>query len=63
MDQSELPKTVTTVLDVHNYIMWAQDMRNFLKDHRLWYYLTGDITPLVRSPDEDEKSFSDHLED
>jgi hypothetical protein len=35
MDKAELPKTVTTVLNGYNYVMWSQDMRSFLKGHRL----------------------------
>ena len=30
MDKSELPKTVTTILNEHNYVLWSQDMRSFL---------------------------------
>ena len=63
MDKAELPKTVTTVLNGHNYVMWSQDMRSFLKGHRLWRYVTGEIQALVRSKDKDDMKFVDRLED
>jgi hypothetical protein len=63
MDKTELPKNVTTVLNGHNYVMWSQDMRSFLKGHRLWRYVTGEIQAPVRSKDEDDMKFTDRLED
>ena len=63
MDKSELPKIVTTILNGHNYVMWSQDMRSFLKCHCLWRYVTGEIQASVRSQDEDDTKFADRLED
>uniref|UniRef100_A0A2N9IIQ3 CCHC-type domain-containing protein n=1 Tax=Fagus sylvatica TaxID=28930 RepID=A0A2N9IIQ3_FAGSY len=63
MDKNELPKTVTTILNGHNYILWSQDMRSFLKGHRLWRYVTGEIQAPVRSKDEEDTKFADRLED
>uniref|UniRef100_A0A2N9J177 Uncharacterized protein n=1 Tax=Fagus sylvatica TaxID=28930 RepID=A0A2N9J177_FAGSY len=63
MDKSELPKTVTTILNGHNYLLWSQDMRSFLKGHRLWRYVTGEIQAPVRSKDEDDTKFADRLKD
>jgi hypothetical protein len=63
MDENELPKTVTTILNGHNYVLWSQDMRSFLKGHRLWRYVTGEIQVPVRSKDEEDTKFADRLED
>uniref|UniRef100_A0A2N9FKW5 CCHC-type domain-containing protein n=1 Tax=Fagus sylvatica TaxID=28930 RepID=A0A2N9FKW5_FAGSY len=63
MDKNELPKTVTTILNGHNYVLWSQDMRSFLKGHRLWRYVTGEIQAPVRSKDEEDTNFADRLED
>uniref|UniRef100_A0A2N9HTG2 CCHC-type domain-containing protein n=1 Tax=Fagus sylvatica TaxID=28930 RepID=A0A2N9HTG2_FAGSY len=63
MDKNELPKTVTTILNGHNYVLWSQDMRSFLKGHRLWRYVTGEIQIPVRSKDEEDTKFADRLED
>uniref|UniRef100_A0A2N9G7D2 Integrase catalytic domain-containing protein n=1 Tax=Fagus sylvatica TaxID=28930 RepID=A0A2N9G7D2_FAGSY len=63
MDKNELPKTVTTILNGHNYVLWSQDMRSFLKGHRLWRYVTGEIQVPVRSKDEEDTKFADCLED
>ena len=63
MDKAKLPKTVTTVLNGHNYIMWSQDMHSFLKGHHLWRYVTSEIQAPVRSKDEDDTKFADRLED
>jgi hypothetical protein len=63
MDKNELPKTVTTILNGHNYVLWSQDMRSFLKGHRLWRYVTGEIQVPVRSKDEEDTKFADRLED
>uniref|UniRef100_A0A2N9GX63 CCHC-type domain-containing protein n=1 Tax=Fagus sylvatica TaxID=28930 RepID=A0A2N9GX63_FAGSY len=63
MDKNELPKTVTTILNGHNYVLWSQDMRSFLKGHRLWRYVTGEIQAPVRSKDEEDTKFADRLED
>ena len=63
MDKNKLPKTVTTILNGHNYILWSQDMRSFLKGHRLWRYVTGEIQAPVRSKDEEDTEFADRLED
>ena len=62
MDKAELPKTVTTILNGHNYVMWSQGMRSFLKGHHLWCYVIGEIQALVRSKDEDDIKFTDCLE-
>jgi hypothetical protein len=43
--------------------MWSQDMRSFLKGHRLWRYVTGEIQAPVCSKDEDDTKFTDCLED
>ena len=61
MDKAELPKTITTILNRHNYVMWSQDMRSFFKGHRLWHYVTGEIQALVHFKDEDNTKFA--LED
>uniref|UniRef100_A0A2N9GCA0 CCHC-type domain-containing protein n=1 Tax=Fagus sylvatica TaxID=28930 RepID=A0A2N9GCA0_FAGSY len=63
MDKNELPKTVTTILNGHNYVLWSQDMRSFLKGHRLWRYVIGEIQAPVRSKDEEDTKFADRLED
>jgi hypothetical protein len=63
MYKNELPKTVTTILNGHNYVLWSQDMRNFLKGHRLWRYVTSEIQALVRSKDEEDTKFANRLED
>ena len=63
MDKSELPKTVTTILNGHNYVLWSQDMRSFLKGHRLWHYVTSEIQASVRSKDKDDTKFANRLED
>jgi hypothetical protein len=63
MDKAELPKIVTTVLNGHNYVMWSQDMRSFLKGHRLWRYITGEIQAPIHSKDEDDMKFTDRLKD
>jgi hypothetical protein len=63
MDKNELPKIVTTILNGHNYVLWSQDMRSFLKGHRLWRYVTGEIQAPVRSKDEEDTKFADRLED
>uniref|UniRef100_A0A2N9GQF7 Retrotransposon Copia-like N-terminal domain-containing protein n=1 Tax=Fagus sylvatica TaxID=28930 RepID=A0A2N9GQF7_FAGSY len=55
MDKSEVPKTVTTILNGHNYVLWSQNIRNFLKRHRLWRYVMGEIQALVRSKDEETR--------
>ena len=62
MDKAELPKTVTTILNGHNYVMWSQDMCSFFKGHRLWYYVTCEIQAPVRFKDEDDTKFADRLE-
>ena len=38
-------------------------MRSFLKDHRLWHYVTSEIHASVRSKDEDDTMFTNLLED
>ena len=43
--------------------MWSQDMRSFLKGHRLWRYVTGEIQAPVCFKDEDDTKFTDCLED
>jgi hypothetical protein len=63
MDKNELPKTVTTIFNGHNYVLWSQDMRSFLKGHRLWHYVIGEIQAPVRSKDEEDMKFANHLED
>uniref|UniRef100_A0A2N9E5K5 Reverse transcriptase Ty1/copia-type domain-containing protein n=1 Tax=Fagus sylvatica TaxID=28930 RepID=A0A2N9E5K5_FAGSY len=63
MDKTEFPKIVTTILNGHNYVMWSQDMRSFLKGHRLWRYVIVEILALVCSKDEDNTKFTDHLKD
>ena len=63
MDHTKLPKTVTIVLNGHNYVLWVQDIRSFLKGHLWWRYVTSDIQPHVRFKDEDETNFSDCLDD
>ena len=63
MNKNELLKNVTTVLNGHNYVMWSQDMRSFLKGHRLWRYVTSEIHAPIRSKDEDDTKFTDLLED
>jgi hypothetical protein len=63
MVKSEFPKTVTTILNGHYYVLWSQDMRSFLKSHRLWRYVTGEIQAPVRSKDEDDTKFANRLED
>jgi hypothetical protein len=63
MDKTKLHKTITTVLNGHNYVIWSQDMRSFLKSHRLWCYVMGDIQPLLRSKDEDDMKLTKRLED
>jgi hypothetical protein len=63
MDKSKLPKTVTTIFNGHNYVMWSQDMHSFLKGHRLWRYVMGEIQAPVHSKDEEETKFADRLED
>uniref|UniRef100_A0A2N9ESX3 CCHC-type domain-containing protein n=1 Tax=Fagus sylvatica TaxID=28930 RepID=A0A2N9ESX3_FAGSY len=63
MDKSELPKTVTTILNGHNYLLWSQDMHSFLKGHHLWHYITGEIQAPVHSKDEDDTKFPDRLKD
>ena len=35
----------------------------FLKGHRLWRYVIGEIHALIRSKDEDDTKFADRLED
>uniref|UniRef100_A0A2N9F7I5 CCHC-type domain-containing protein n=1 Tax=Fagus sylvatica TaxID=28930 RepID=A0A2N9F7I5_FAGSY len=47
----------------HNYVMWSEDMRSFLKGHCLWCYVTCEIQTLVRSKDEYDTKFTDCLED
>ena len=63
MDKNELPKTVTTILNGHNYVLWSQDIRSFLKGHRLWRYVTSEIQAPVRSKDEEDMKFADRLKD
>uniref|UniRef100_A0A2N9GAS3 Uncharacterized protein n=1 Tax=Fagus sylvatica TaxID=28930 RepID=A0A2N9GAS3_FAGSY len=63
MDKNKLLKNVTTVLNGHNYVMWSQDMRSFLKGHRLWRYVTSEIHAPIRSKDEDDTKFTDLLKD
>ena len=63
MNKTELPKIVTTILNGRNYVMWSQDMFSFLKGHRLWRYVTGEILAPVCSKDEDNMKFTDCLED
>ena len=63
MDKTKLHKIVTTILNGHNYVMWSQDMRSFLKGHHLWCYVMGDIQPLLRSKNEDDMKLTKHLED
>ncbi len=63
MDKKELPKTVTTILNRHNYVMWSEDMRSFLKGHCLWCYVTCEIQTLVRSKNEYDTKLTDCLED
>ena len=63
MDQSELLKTVTTILNGHNYVLWSQYMCSFLKSHRLWHYVTSEIQTPVHSKDEDDMKFADRLKD
>ena len=63
MDKKELPKTVTTILNGHNYVMWSEDMRSFLKGHCLWCYVTCEIQTLVRSKNEYDTKLTDCLED
>ena len=63
MDKNELPKTVTTILNGNNYVLWSQDMRSFPKGHHLWRYVTGEIQAPVRSKDEEDTKFADRLED
>jgi hypothetical protein len=38
-------------------------MRSFLKGHRLWCYVTGEIQAPVHFKDEDDMKFADCLED
>uniref|UniRef100_A0A2N9FVG4 CCHC-type domain-containing protein n=1 Tax=Fagus sylvatica TaxID=28930 RepID=A0A2N9FVG4_FAGSY len=38
-------------------------MCSFLKGHRLWRYVTGEIQAPIRSKDEDDTKFADRLED
>ena len=63
MDKAELPKIATTILNGHNYIMWSQDIRSFLKGHHLWRYITSEIQAPVHSKDEDDMKFTDRLKD
>ena len=55
MDKSEVSKTITTILNGHNYVLWSQNIRSFLKKHSLWRYVTGEIQALVRSKDEETR--------
>ena len=63
MDKTKLSKTVTTILNGHNYVLWSQNMHSVLIGHRLWRYIMGEIQPPVCAKDEDDMKFSDRLED
>ena len=40
----EITYTITVILDgPASYHAWSQNMIVFLKEHRLWRYVTGDI--------------------
>uniref|UniRef100_A0A2N9HVC5 CCHC-type domain-containing protein n=1 Tax=Fagus sylvatica TaxID=28930 RepID=A0A2N9HVC5_FAGSY len=57
------PRLLPPFFNGHNYLLWSQDMHSFLKGHRLWRYVTGEIQAPVRSKDEDDTKFADRLED
>uniref|UniRef100_A0A2N9IYG8 Uncharacterized protein n=1 Tax=Fagus sylvatica TaxID=28930 RepID=A0A2N9IYG8_FAGSY len=56
----EITHPITTVLDgPASYHTWSQNMIVFLKGHRLWHYVTGDIPKPVPRPITDSDSSDD----
>jgi len=43
MARNEILTHIHATLDGTNYTVWSQSMRSFLKDRKLWLYVTGDI--------------------
>ena len=61
----EITHPITVILDGSAfYHTWSQNMTVFLKGHRLWYYVIGDIPkpiprPVTNSDSSDDDSVAD----
>ena len=58
MAQDDVSQPIYIILDGTNYSHWVQAFQNFLRDRKLWKYITGDITILVAVEGESSKKFN-----
>lgn len=63
MDRFDAAQPIKTILDGTNYVPWSQEMSSFLKGHRLWCYVTGDISKPVQQIGETDAKLAERLED
>ena len=62
-DLRESSQPVKVILDGTNYLFWSQQMISFLKERKLWRYVTGDIPQPTRKADETDEAFAARLDD
>ena len=56
-NKQDIIRPITVILDgPTSYHAWSQNMTVFLKGHRLWRYVTGDIPKPVPGPVTDSDS-------
>ena len=55
-------RPIQTMLDVNNYILWAEEIFNFLKGRKLWRYVTSEISRPIKKTEEND-AFYDRFED
>ena len=58
-----MSKPIQTTFDGTNYLLWADEMRSFLKGRKLWRYVSGDIVKPTKLDNESDKEFNDRFED
>ncbi|GFZ21423.1 hypothetical protein Acr_29g0005850 [Actinidia rufa] len=63
MDRSEVSRPIVITLEGPNYIPWSQAMSSFLKERKLWRYVTGDIESPVQGVAETPTEYIECLEE
>ena len=57
MEKVDVVQPIKTILDGSNYAIWSQEMSNFLKERRLWLYVSGDIAKPTKQQNETDVVF------
>ena len=55
MSGDEISRPIHVIFNGDNFAQWSQAMRSYLKGHKLWLYVSGDL-PIPKQVDKETNS-------